>query len=199
MAPDPRWMRAWGSPKGYKSTYTSNPATRGKTTNQDCQPRASAGSVNLVGGAILPSRLEPHRVKPDTEQSETVPRNPSNSTGECIPTAGVTQRGVEPNGSAPPRCADHPERAIQPTGLTSIRVDPSTGKSEIGPRAIRVDPNTVNSEMGPHAKSGSTMAVLDSNDASTNNVIIPMNGPCNSGMSMAVPNTNDTPTHDAIV
>jgi hypothetical protein len=43
------------------------------------------------------------------------------------------------------------------------------------------------------------MAVLDSNDASTNNAIIPMIGPHDSRMSMAVPNPNDTPTHDAIV
>jgi hypothetical protein len=43
------------------------------------------------------------------------------------------------------------------------------------------------------------MAVLDSNDTSTNNVIIPLIDPCEDLMSEVVPNPNDTFIHEVIV
>jgi hypothetical protein len=96
-------------------------------------PRAGTGGVNMEGGVILPPSSTPEQVKPITEQSETVPHNTSNSMGEGNSTTGVTQRGVEPSGSSPPRYVTLHERASQPTGLTPIRVDPNTAKSAIGP------------------------------------------------------------------
>jgi hypothetical protein len=140
--------------------------------SNDRTPRAGAGGVNLVGGVILPSRPTWQQVEPDTEQSETVPRNTSNSMVKCIPATGVTQRGVEPPGSTPPRYVNHLERALGPTWLTSIQVDP----------------NTVNAEICPHVKSGSTMAVLDSNATSTHNAIIPLINPREDLMSEVVSN-----------
>jgi hypothetical protein len=44
------------------------------------------------------------------------------------------------------------------------------------------------------------MAILDPNDASTSNAIIPMIDPrVKGGKSMVVPDPNDTPTQDAII
>ena len=132
-------------------------------------PRALTGDANLEEGVILPSRSTHQRVESDTEKSETVPRTTSNFTGRNNSMTGVTQRGMEPSGSTPPRHGT-------------------------GHGTTRVNPNNVESEIGPRTKRGSASAVSATNDTSTNSAISRTIGQHSEMMSKVTLNPNDSPS-----